>query len=404
MSDRRFPALHVRDFRLFWLAQLISLSGTWMHSTAQGWLIYTITRSPLYLGLIATLGSLPILLFTLFGGLIADRYRKKDILLMTQSFSIIPALVIGVLSDTGVIQVWHVGLLAFVLGTINAIDIPVRQSYFAELVDKTVITNAIALNSMAFNGARITGPMIAGLVIEHLGITSCFYLNAVSFVPVLIALYMIKTSGTAQDRHPIDRDSIMKGLTFVRGHRPVLLILLLIAFLSLFAIPYINLLPVIAEEVFNRGIKGLTILMSSLGVGSFSGALIIASVRYFKRKDLFIPLSAVLFGTSLLVLSFSRDFYVTTVAMVLSGWGIVTCLALANGFIQEAVIDSLRGRVVSLYVLVFLGLAPIGNAIMGVTADLFGTMPALRFFAIFVMAIILIFVINFRRACEDPRH
>ncbi len=404
MSGRRFPALHVRDFRLFWLAQLVSLSGTWMHSTAQGWLIYTMTRSPLYLGLIATLGSLPILLFTFFGGLIADRYKKKDILLLTQSLSIVPAFIIGILSDNGIIQVWHVGLMAFLLGTINAVDIPVRQSYFAELVNKSEITNAIALNSMAFNGARITGPMIAGLVIEHLGITSCFYLNALSFVPVIIALYLIKTKGTAGDRHPLNRDSIMKGLHFVRGHRAVLLILLLIASLSLFAIPYINLLPVIAEDVFKRGIKGLTILMSSLGVGSFSGALIIASLKYFERKDLFIPLSAVVFGMSLLVVSFSGDFYVTIVAMVLSGWGIVTCLALANGFIQEVVIDSLRGRVVSLYVFVFLGLAPIGNAIMGVTADFIGTMTALRLFSLIVMAIILVFVINFRRACEDTCH
>ncbi len=393
--------MYSRDFRLFWLAQLVSLSGTWMHSAAQGWLVYSLTKSPLYLGIIASLGSLPILLFTFWGGVIADLYPKRNILLITQSLSIAPALVIAGLSGSGLIEVWHVGFMAFILGTINAFDIPVRQSFFADLVEKQHITNAIALNSTAFNGARITGPVIAGFVIEYFGITSCFYINAISFIPVIIALYRIKAVGISH-RPTKDRErGIIGGLGFVRNNRPVLYILSLIALFSLFAIPYINLLPVIAEEVFHRGITGLSILMACIGIGSFSGALIIAFMKEIYRKDLFIPFSATIFGLSLIVISFSHNFYITLSALVMSGWGIVTYLALSNGFIQESVSDFLRGRVVSLYIFVFLGLAPIGNALMGLAADIMGTMTALKIFSAVVMLMTIVFAVKFRRSCED---
>ncbi|MCI0468877.1 MAG: MFS transporter, partial [Nitrospirae bacterium] len=158
-KEQRFSALYVRDFRLFWFGQIISLSGTWMHSVAQGWLVYSITKSPLYLGLIATLSSLPILLFTLFGGMVADRYPRRNVLIFTQMLSILPALSVAILTDLNIIKVWHIGAAAFFLGTINAFDVPTRQAFLAEVVEKASITNAIALNSMAFNGARIIGPI-----------------------------------------------------------------------------------------------------------------------------------------------------------------------------------------------------------------------------------------------------
>src|SRR4030066_82685 len=192
---KRFSALHYRDFRLFWFGQLISLSGTWMQSVAQGWLVYSLTKSPFYLGLVAAASSLPILLFTLAGGVIADRFPKRNLLLITQGLSIIPALILGVLTSTGTATVWHVAVLAFILGTINAIDIPTRQSFLAEMVGKGHIVNAIALNSAAFNGARIIGPMLAGLAISYLGIPACFFLNAVSFAAVIAALASMEAKG-----------------------------------------------------------------------------------------------------------------------------------------------------------------------------------------------------------------
>src|SRR4030042_5194087 len=177
----RFTALQHRNFRLFWFGQIISLSGTWMQSVAQGWLVYSLTKSPFYLGMVAAAGSLPILLFTLVGGIAADRFRKRNLLLLTQALSIIPAFLLGILTDINIIAVWHVALLAALLGTANAFDIPARQSFLAELVGKNNLMNAIALNSAAFNGARMIGPVIAGMTIAYIGLPACFYLHALSF-------------------------------------------------------------------------------------------------------------------------------------------------------------------------------------------------------------------------------
>ncbi|MEW6215081.1 MAG: MFS transporter [Nitrospirota bacterium] len=189
-----FLALYYRDFRLFLFGQLISLSGTWMQSVAQGWLIYNLTKSPFYLGLVAAAGSLPILLFTLVGGIAADRFRKRNLLLITQALSIIPALLLGILTDINLIAVWHVVFLATLLGSVNAFDIPARQAFLVEMVEKGNLMNAIALNSAAFNDARIIGPVTAGMTIAYIGLPACFYLNALSFIAVIIALSKMKHS------------------------------------------------------------------------------------------------------------------------------------------------------------------------------------------------------------------
>ncbi|HIJ60302.1 MAG TPA: MFS transporter [Nitrospirae bacterium] len=402
MSEKRhFPALYVREFRLFWFAQIVSLSGTWMHSTAQGWLVYSLTKSPLYLGLIAFLSYLPIFFFTLIGGMIADRFNRRNTLLFTQGLSIIPAFVIALLTDIKVIEIWHIGLLAFIFGLINSIDIPVRQSFFTELVGKDEITNAIALNSTIFNLARITGPLLAGFIIQYYGITTCFYINAISFIPVLIVLCLINIPPNYNAQTDRGLKSFKEGWNFVFGNKAIFFALLMIAIFSLFAIPYINLMPVIADGVFKKGVKGLSILMASVGLGSFIGAIIIAFAKDFSRKDLFIPLSAIIFSSSLFIISFSDNFFLTLITMIMSGWGLVTFLALCNGFIQESVSNELRGRVVSFYVFVFLGISPIGNLIIGFCANILGTMEALRLFSSVVLLTTLMFAIIFRRHLEN---
>ncbi|MCX8027302.1 MAG: MFS transporter [Thermodesulfovibrionales bacterium] len=400
-GQRYFPALHIRDFRLFWFSQMVSLSGTWMHSTAQAWLVYSLTQSPFYLGLIAFLSSFPLMFLTFYGGLIADRYNKRDILLITQGLSIIPALFLAILTYTELIKVWHIGLMALFLGLINAFDIPARQSFFAELVGKEQVTNAIALNSMAFNSARVIGPLLAGFVIVKLGMAECFFLNALSFIPVLFVLLFIRRHHIPQTRTTKNIDAFKEGFYFVRHNRPIMFILLMIATFSLFAIPFINLLPVISKEVFKMQVGGLSILMASLGVGSFLGAFILAFVKTPLEKRLFIPLSSVVFIIALVIVTISSNFYLTSLALVFCGWGIVTFLALCNGFIQERVDDERRGRVISLYVFVFLGLSPVGNLILGLSADMFGTMDALRMFSLSLCIVVALFVITFRRSCED---
>ncbi len=372
-DSQKFSALSFRDFRLFWFGQLISLSGTWMQSVAQGWLVYSLTKSPFYLGLVAAANALPILLFTLLGGVIADRFQKRNLLLITQGLSIIPAVLLGILTSMGVATVWHVAVLAFFLGTINAIDIPVRQSFLAEMVGKEHIVNAIALNSAAFNGARIIGPVMAGLTISYLGIPACFFLNAASFVAVIAALSRMQIKGEIKTKHEGVLSDVIKGFTFIRGNRQIRHVMLLITVFSLAGLPYISLLPVFAEEVFHRGAKGFGFLVGASGTGALIGALGIAVKGDIKNKTRFMAFAGLCFSIALFVFSFSNIFIVSVAAIMFGGWGMVSYLAMANSYLQVSVPDELRGRVMSVYSFVFLGTVPIGNAIMGIVADNIGT-------------------------------
>ena len=377
MTDsRRFSALYYRDFRLFWFGQIISISGTWMQSVAQGWLVYSLTKSPFYLGMVAACASLPILLFTLPAGVLADRLPKRNLLLYTQGFSVVPALILGILTSFKVITVWQVALLALLLGSINAIDIPTRQSFLVEMVGRGQVVNAIALNSAAFNGARIIGPMIAGLVIASLGIPACFFLNALSFGAVILALSKMKTRGEIRVKSEGMIKDFIKGIGFVKGNRQIVAVIILIGTFSLVGLPYISLLPVFAGKVFNRGASGYGFLMGASGIGALTAAVGIAAKTRIKNPLKMMSLAAVCFSTAIFAFSLSRVFWVSLVIIMLGGWGMVSYLALANSFIQMSVPDELRGRVMSVYSFVFLGTVPIGNAIMGVVADRIGTTHA----------------------------
>ncbi|MEJ2683088.1 MAG: MFS transporter [Candidatus Sulfobium sp.] len=377
MTDsRRFSALYYRDFRLFWFGQIISISGTWMQSVAQGWLVYSLTKSPFYLGMVAAAASLPILLFTLPAGVLADRFPKRNLLLYTQAFSVVPALMLGILTSLKVIAVWQVALLAAVLGSINAVDIPTRQSFLVEMVGRGQVVNAIALNSAAFNGARIIGPMIAGLVIAYMGLPACFFLNALSFGAVILALSKMKARGEIRVKSEGMIKDFIKGIGFVRGNREIVSVITLIGVFSLVGLPYISLLPVFAGKVFHRGATGYGFLMGASGIGALAAAVGIAAKSRIRNPLKMMSLAVLCFSTALLVFSLSRTFWVSLMIIMLGGWGMVSYLALANSFIQMSVPDELRGRVMSVYSFVFLGTVPIGNAIMGVVADRIGTTHA----------------------------
>ncbi|MGW8272015.1 MAG: MFS transporter, partial [Thermodesulfovibrionales bacterium] len=230
----KFSALRVRDFRLFWLTQIVSLSGTWMQQVAIGWLVYSLTSSPFTLGLTMTIMSAPIMLFTLFGGITADRYPKKNIIVMTQILFIIPAFSLGVISGMDTVNMWHIYGLVFVIGVLNAFDTPARQSFIIELVGKGNLLNAIGLNAAAFHGARIIGPMLAGFLIARMGIRSCFFLNAMSYIPVIAVLMMVKERGA--DRIRGERSVVQDladGLLYIRGEKRILPLFLVIAVISL---------------------------------------------------------------------------------------------------------------------------------------------------------------------------
>lgn len=395
-----FSALRFRDFRVFWFGQLISLSGTWMQSVAQGWLVYSLTRSPFYLGMVAAAGSFPILLFTLAGGIAADRFRKRNLLLLTQALSILPALILGILISTDIIAVWMVIILAFLLGTFNAFDIPARQSFIVELVGKSTLTNAIALNSAAFHSARMIGPVIAGITIAHLGIAACFYLNALSFSAVLVALAMIRVQGRMHKDSRGILKNLIEGIQFVRSRDEIVRVILVIAIFSLIGMPFITLLPVYAGDIFKAGPEGYGLLVGATGLGALSAALLIAFTRDVADKAKFMAVSTISVSLGLFVFSLSRNFGLSLFMLVVTGWGLVSFLATANSFIQLAVPDAMRGRAMSIYTFVFLGTAPIGNSIMGIMADLIGTPQAVTLSSVLCIVTSAVFTMKIFRKGE----
>ncbi len=363
-----------------------------MQSVAQGWLVYSLTGSPFYLGMVAACGAFPILLFTLIGGVIADRFPKRNLLLVTQALSIVPALLLGVLTEAGVATIWQVALLAFLLGTINAVDIPARQSFLIEMVGKGHVVNAIALNSAVFNGSRIVGPTIAGLSIEYFGLPACFFINAASFLAVIFALSKMTARGETKAKSEGVIADMMKGIGFIRGHQGIRTAFILIAIFSLVGLPYISLLPVFAGEVFHMGAKGLGFLMAASGVGALTAALGIAARGTIKDNEKLMGLAGLCFAIALLLFSLSKTFWVSLILITVGGWGMVSYLAAANSFIQVTVPDELRGRVMSVYSFVFLGLVPVGNSIMGTLAEHVGTTKAVAAGAVICIVVSAIFV------------
>jgi MFS family permease len=392
MADvERFGALQHRNFRLFWFGQIISLSGTWMQSVAQGWLVYSLTKSPFYLGLVAASGALPILLFSFAGGIVADRFRKRNLLLMTQALSILPALLLGMLTDMQLIAVWQVAFLAAFLGTINAFDIPARQSYIVELVGKSNLTNAIALNSASFHGARMIGPVIAGLTIGSLGLPACFYLNAASFLAVIIALSRIDIKGEIYESSKGFFQDFIEGITYIRNNAEIYRTIILIAVFSLLGMPFITFLPVFAGEIFRIGPKGFGFLVGATGFGALSAALFLAFKSDIRDKNKFMALSALCFSFALLAFSTSKILYVSMILLTIIGWSLVSIFATANSFIQLTVPDKLRGRAMSVYAFVFLGTAPIGNSLIGLLASSLGTTHAISIAAFFCIITSMVF-------------
>lgn len=394
----RFAALQNRDFRLFWLGQLVSLSGTWMQSVSQGWLVYSLTKSPFYLGLVAACGTLPILLFTLAGGIVADRFRKRNLLLITQALSIIPALGLGILTDFDLITVWEVALFAALLGTVNAFDMPARQSFIVEMVGKTSLTNAIALNSAAFHGARMVGPVIAGIAISSVGLAACFYLNALSFLAVIIALLKISVQGEVKQKSNGMMRDLLDGLQYIKRQPTIFLIIILIAVFSLFGMPFITLLPIFAAEIFQKGPGGFGVMVGATGAGALLAALSLAFRDDLEDKTRFMTLSALCFSVLLFIFSLLRSFPLSVGVLVFIGGSLVSFFAVANSYIQLTVPDDLRGRAMSVYTFVFLGTAPIGNSIIGAAANAVGTVITVAGAAIVCLIVSVFFC---RKICHS---
>jgi len=377
----RFPAglraLNHRDFRLFIAGQLISLIGTWMQSVAQSWLVLELTNSPFKLGLIGTLQFGPMLCFSFLAGAIADRLPKRRLIIGTQTALMCQAFTLALLAWLGHVQYWHVAVLAGCYGLANTLDMPARQSFIVEMTSRDDLTNAIALNSAMFNGARMVGPAVAGLLVDRFGVAPAFGLNGLSFVAVIVALSAMHTEGLPRDRTGTTvRQDIAAGLRYALGTPRVALILGLLLVVSLFVINHNVLVPLLARDVLHEGAHGFGLLMAALGLGAITGALILA-VFGKSRLPVGLLLSAAIVLCALtVVLAAIRSFWPAAALLTLVGLAQIVFMASCNTTLQLTVPDDLRGRIMSLYAFVFVGVTPVGSFLVGTVAEGFGVPAA----------------------------
>jgi MFS family permease len=368
-----FRALRHRNFQLFFSGQLISLVGTWMQNVAQAWLVYNMTHSSVRLGEISFASQIPVFLFAPIGGMAADRYNRHRLVIGTQVSSMILALILGTLQLTGVIQVWHIFVLSALLGVVNAFDIPARQSFMVEMVGRDDLMNAIALNSSMFNGARIIGPAVAGVLVAAIGEGWCFITNGISYIAVIIGLLMMKVESSGrQVSQSSPTEHIIEGFRFVRRAIPIRDILLLLGVISLVAMPYSVLMPIFADRILLGGARTLGILMGATGVGALLAALTLAARSGLKGLGRFPGWAAVAFGASLVAFGLSHNFVLSVALLVPVGYGMMLETTASNTLIQAMVPDELRGRVLAVYTMMFMGMAPLGSLFAGVLADRIG--------------------------------
>jgi len=370
-----FRSLQYRNYRLFFSGQSISLIGTWMQRIAMPWLVYHITGSVFLLGAVGFAGQIPTFLLSPFAGVLTDRWNRYRVLLFTQVLSMIQAIILTWLCLSGTIQVWQIVLLSIGLGCVNAFDVPARHSFVFDMVEKKQdLGNAIALNSLMFNGARLIGPSIAGIMLATTSEGFCFLLNAVSYVFVIISLLMMKLKvKSVKEKSTRILKELKDGWIYTFGFQPIKHLIILLGISSLMGMSYSVLMPVYAKEILHGGSHTFGFLMGAAGFGALSGALYLASRKTVIKLGSIVPASALLFGTGLIILSFSTVFSLSLVLMVFIGLGMMMQTAASNIIIQTITDDDKRGRVMGFYSMAIMGTAPFGSLIAGWLAKVIGT-------------------------------
>jgi len=389
----RFRALKHRNFQLFIIGQLISLVGTWMQTTAQQWLVYKLTGSVAVLGVFGFASQVPMLLLAWMGGYVGDRYNRHRGVIVTQSLSMILAFVLAALTLTHLIREWHLIVIAFLVGIVNAFDVPIRQSFFVHMVGKEDLPNAIALNSSTFNGARVVGPAIAGFAIVLLGEGWCFFLNGVSFIAVLVALLMMQIEPTAKkppDESPVR--SFVEGFRFAMHDVPIRSALVMLCMLSLFGLQYTVFLPIYAHDILHGGARTLGLLMSAAGVGAVLGALQFAARTSYTGLARWIAATCTVCAVGLIIMSHATMFWLCAAVLFTVGFAATSQMAATNTIIQERVPDELRSRLMAVYATMFMGVQPIGALLAGGVAKRIGTPNTVLLFGSLVLAGCLFFI------------
>jgi MFS family permease len=374
-------ALRHRNYRLFFSGQSISLIGTWMQQIALNWLVYRLTGSAVLLGVVGFSSRIPTFLFASFAGVLADRWNRHRALVVTQTLATVQALMLAALVLTETISIWHVILLSFSLGLINAFDVPIRQSFVVDMIERREdLGNAIALNSSLVNGARLVGPSIAGMLIATLGEGICFLLNGISFLAVIVALLAMRIKpDTREKQNPNVLRGLQEGFSYAFGFVPIRSILLLLALVSLMGMPYMVLMPIFAGKILQGGPQVFGFLLGASGLGALIGALYLASRRSVLGLGRIIVISSGTFGIGLIAFSLSRVFWLSMLSMLVTGFGMMVQMASSNTVLQTIVDEDKRGRVMSFYAMAFMGMVPFGNLLGGGLASLIGAPGTVMF-------------------------
>lgn len=372
-----FRALSHRDFRLFWLGAFLSNVGTWMQAVAQGWLVLLLTNSAFWLGLDGFMATAPGFVFTLLGGVFADLVDRRRVLLYTQVVAGIAAMVLAMLVWTQVVNRWIVLGFSFVTGSCMALASPSFLAMTYDLVGREDLPNAIAMNSTQFQLSRVVGPALAGVAFKLFGLAGCFFANGVSFVPVVAALSVVRPerkitpTHSVKDRRALWRD-LIEGFRYVRSRPRVSALLLLSGVNSLFGAPYFTLVPIYARNIFHLGETGLALMMGTSGAGAFMGALLVAYLGDFRRKGWLVLGGSILFGVFIASFALSPRLTLSLASLFGVGFSLVVCVATINTLLQKLVTDQMRGRVMSMFILSFMGTMPIGNIVAGTASNHFG--------------------------------
>lgn len=366
---RAFPAFRYRNYKLYFTGQVISLVGFWLQIVAEGWLVFQLTHSALWVGIIGAVGTVPSLLFSLIGGVIVDRISKKKILITTQSVALVLATILGILVEFHWMTVPILVVLAFFLGLVDAIDTPARQAFVVDLVDREDLSSAIALNSGMFNFARVLGPSIAGILIGLTGLASSFYINAVSFIPAIIVINMMIVKEIPSRDHPHPIEAIKEGLRFSFGHTTIRILMIFAAVVTIFGWSYSTLLPVMVENVFKKGATELGYMYAASGVGALLATMLISAYAKKVKDTTFIFAGSLVFCLGLFLFTLTSSFVFALLFLFLIGFGLTSQFSVINASIQHLVSDEIRGRVMSIYTVMFLGMSPVGSFLIGVGAD-----------------------------------
>lgn len=393
----RFPALTHDNFRIFWLGQCVSLIGTWMQSIGQTWLVFSLTGSPMLVGLLGAMQFLPITFFSLFAGVVIDKYPKRTILLITQFASMILAFTLFILDFTNTIRYEHILILALILGFLNTVDLPTRQSFTIEMAGRQDLRNAIALNSATFNLARIIGPAIGASIMASLGTEWCFLLNGFSFMAVLVSLFRIKVKPYVRENVTSNMLSEIKdGLKYI-WHEPTLLkTILMVLIIGIFVYNFNVLIPVFTKNVLHQEEYIYGFLMSFLGIGSFIGAIMVSLNSKSEPKSKVLIGSALLASVTLILISFTKIYYYSGMLLMITGIFNIWFSTTANSILQINAKDEYRGRVMSVYSLVFAGATPIGNIFAGFAADRIGAHTAFLLSGVLAFVSILLLILVFK--------